>query len=342
MSARIRRCPATLLLSAGCVLALGCGGPKNSITPTVATRELSAPEIDNSPLTLLPGGLVGFARIEATETFRTAFGPSLANLARQLAPLPPSAGFIIERDLTRVYLGLYSIAGVDLAGVAVGRFDESRIRAAAQAQSVPGQAPQAGVLVQSIYAGKVVYTVNNMGFCLLTAQTALFGNETGIRRALDRIREGRAIYRLPNWTKELLDDKQAPLGFGVDLRATALSDSVRSQVPFVEGLEAARVRGNFAAPGLNLAGSLGYPTPDVAASSAQKVNQTRTLLGQAGFFMALLGVTQPIERLEAKPNGTEVDFIASANGVSLGRLLNQVTPTIVAAAKSGLTQTPFR
>lgn len=320
----------------------GCGGNKDSITPTVASRELSAPEIDGNPLALLPGSLVGFARIEAQPTFQTAFGPSLAALARQLAPLPASAGFVIERDLERVFIGAYSMAGADLAGVAIGRFDENQIRMAAQSSNAPGQAPKAGTLVQSLYAGKTVYTVNNMGFCLLTARTALFGNETGIRRALDRIREGRAVNRLPSWTRDLLDEKQAPIGFGVDLRATALSESVSKQVPFVEGLVAARVRGNYAAPGLNLVGSLGYPTPEAAATGAQRVNQTRDLLSQAGFLMSLFGVAQPLERLEAKPNGTEVDFVAAANGTTLGRLITQMTPTILAAAQSGLLQSPAR
>jgi hypothetical protein len=303
---------------------------------------MSAQEIDAAPLALLPGGLVGFARLDAQEVFKTGFGPNLAELARQLAPLPPTAGFVIERDLTRVYLGFYSMAGVDLAGIAQGRFDENQIRSAAQQTSAPGQAPFAGALVQSLYAGRVVYTVNNMGFCLLTAQTALFGNETGIRRALDRIREGRAVNRLPAWTKDLLDDPKVPFAFGVDLRATAPSDSIRQQLPFVEGLEAARVRGNFVAPGLNLAGSLGYPSAEAAASGAQRVNQTRDLLGQAGFFIALLGVAQPLERLEAKANGTEVDFVASANGVTLGRFISQMTPNIVAGARSGLIKNPVR
>jgi hypothetical protein len=321
---------------------VSCGGPQESITPTVAERELSAQEIDGNPLALLPGGLVGFARIEAQPTFNTAFGPNLAALARQLAPLPATAGFVIERDLERVYLGLYSMAGADLAGVAVGRFDENQIRIAAQTPTNPGQAPAAGTLVQSLYAGKTVYTVNNLGFCVLTARTALFGNETGIRRALDRIREGRTAYRLPAWTQDLLDEKQAPLGFGIDWRATALSDSIRTQVPFVEGLEAARVRGNYAAPGLNLVGSLGYPSADIAAIGAQRVNQTRDLLSQAGFLMSLFGVAQPLERLEAKATGTEVDFVAAANGATLGRLIAQVTPTIVAATQSGLLKTPGR
>lgn len=317
---------------------LGCGGAKESIVPTVAAHPLAQAEIDGDPLALLPGGVVGFARIEAPEAFRTAFGPNLLYLAKQLAPLPPSSGFDPERDLERVFLGFYSIQGADLAGVAVGRFDTAAIRTAAQS----ALSPSAGAtLVQSPYAGQLLYTVNNMGFCVLTARTALFGSETGIRRALDRIREGRAQRRLPTWTDDLLDPKQAPLGLGIDLRANALSDTIRQQVPFVEGLEAARARGNFAAPGLNLAASLRYSSTDQANLGAQRVIQTRELLSQAGFLMALFGIAQPIERLEARPKDSEVDVVLSANGVTLGRLISQATPMITAAAKSGMVSNPI-
>lgn len=327
-----------LLSTALLGLGLGCGSTKESIVPTVASRELTAQDIDADPLALLPGGIVGFARLEAPEAFRAAFGPNLAALVRALAPLPPSTGFVVERDLERVFVGLYSIQGVDLSGVAVGRFHEAAIRASAQTAMAPSGNAN---LVQSPYAGRTLYTVNNMGFCVLTPRTALFGSETGIRRALDRIREGRAMRRLPAWTNDLLDSKQAPIGVGVDLRANALSDSVRQQLSFVEGLEAARARGNFAAPGLNLAASLRYPTAEQAKIGAERVTQTRELLAQAGFLMTLFGIAQPIERLEARPNGSEVDVVLAANGVTLGALITQATPLITAAAKSGVVANPI-
>jgi hypothetical protein len=327
-----------LFAAAMLALLLGsCGSTKESITPTVASHELSVREIDADPLALLPGGVVGFARVEIPEAFRAQFGPSLIALVQKLAPLPASTGFVIERDLERVYLGMYSIQGVDLAGVAVGRFDEAAIRAAAQTAATPAANAS---LVQSPYAGRTLYTVNNMGFCVLTSRTALFGSETGIRRALDRIREGRATRRLPSWTNDLVDAKQAPIGVGLDLRANALSDSIRQQVAFVEGLEGARARGNFASPGLNLAASLRYPTPELAATGAQRVTQTRELLAQAGFLMTLFGIAQPIERLEALPNGQEVDVVLSANGTTLGTLITQSIPLITATAKSGLIANP--
>jgi hypothetical protein len=327
-----------LLAVALAVTVLGCAGQKESIVPTLATVELSAQQVDADPLALLPGGLVGFARLEVPEAFRTAFGSSLADLARKLAPLPASTGFVVERDLERVFVGVYSMQGVDLAGVAIGRFDEAAIRAAAQTVTAVGSNQ---ALVQSPYAGRTLYTVNNMGFCILTPRTALFGSEIGIRRSLDRIREGRAFRRLPSWTNDLMDPKQAPIGFGADLRANALADSVRQQAPFVEGLEAARARGNFASPGLNLVASLRYPSGQQASLGAQRVRQMGDLLSQAGFLMKLFGVAQPIERLEARPNGSETDVVVAANGVVLGRLITQATPMILSAARSGMISNPI-
>jgi hypothetical protein len=58
--------------------------------------------------------------------------------------------------------------------------------------------------------------------------------------------------------------------------------------------------------------------------------------------MSLFGVAQPIERLEAKANGTDVDVVATLNGTTLGRLITQLSPTILAAAKSGLLQPSAR
>jgi hypothetical protein len=332
-AATVKICLALLLG----LLVLACGGPKESIVPTVALHELTPQQIDQDPVTLLPGGFVGFARLEASEAFKSPFGASLITLATQLAPLPPSTGFVIDRDLERVFVGLYSMQGVDLAGVAIGKFDEAAIRAAAQTQMATTGAAS---LVLSLYAGRTLYTVSNMGFCILTARTALFGSEIGIRRALDRIREGRAIQRLPAWTKELLDSQQAPIGVGVDLRANVVSESVRRQLGFVDGLDAARARGNFAPPGLNLAASLRYPTAEQAKTGADRVTHTRDMLSQAGFLMTLFGIAQPIERLEARPNGPEVDVVLAANGASLGRLISQATPSITAAAKSGVISNP--
>jgi hypothetical protein len=53
-----------------------------------------------------------------------------------------------------------------------------------------------------------------VGFTVLTSRTALFGNSTGIRRALDRIKEGTAKRELPGWATKIVSQNQAPLAFG--------------------------------------------------------------------------------------------------------------------------------
>ena len=70
--------------------------------------------------------------------------------------------------------------------------DELLIEAAADGSQVT---PLGVPVVRSTYAGRKLYTVANFGFSVLTSHTVLFGNETGIRRTLDRIERG-DVYRL--------------------------------------------------------------------------------------------------------------------------------------------------
>jgi len=46
-----------------------------------------------------------------------------------------------------------------------------------------------------------------------TVRTALFGNQTGIRRALDRIKEGRAKREIPAWAGKVLNQSGVPFAF---------------------------------------------------------------------------------------------------------------------------------
>ncbi len=317
------------------LVCLGCGGPEESITPTVADRELTVEAIDAEPLALLPGGMTGMLRVEVPAIVASGFGSTLIQVAERLAPLPPSTGFRVDRDLHRIVLGLYSIQGVDMAGVAIGRFDTGAIAAAA---SAPSSQPVMGALVQSTYAGRTVYTVNNLGFCVLTPRTALFGNETGMRRALDRIREGRAVRRLPSWATDLLEPSKAPLALGVDLRAQVVPDSFRKQLPFVQSLEAARILGNYQAPGLNLAGSLSYATPDQAAAGASQLLAMKNMVTQYEALLRLIGIAQPFQRLEARTQDHQVEFVAALDATILVRALGLALPLL--GGTSAVTTTP--
>ena len=320
--------PWFLLLLA--VVAGACSKKETIVTPVVAQRPLTAADIDADPLAVLPSGFIGLLRAEIPAVAKSSLGPTVLALANKLAPLPPTSGFVPERDLDRLVLGLYSMQGADVAGLAIGRFNPEAIKNAANTTPTTAQ----GTLVQSPYAGYLLYTVHNVGFCVLSSRTILIGNETGIRRSLDRIHDGRAVHQMPDWTSTLLDPARAPLAFGADLKSSVLPVGLTQQVPFLADLNALRVLGNFEAPGVNLAGSLGYATPERAAQAAGEMLATRDRLSSMGWVMAVIGVSQPIQRLEAKAADREVSFVAALDGAALAKVLILVTPALVSAAAS--------
>jgi hypothetical protein len=118
------------------------------------------------------------------------------------------------------------------------------------------------------------------------------------------------------------------------LKSSVLPVGLTQQVPFLADLNALRVLGNFEAPGVNLAGSLGYATPERAAQAAGEMLATRDRLSSMGWVMAVIGVSQPIQRLEAKAADREVSFVAALDGAALAKVLILVTPALVSAAAS--------
>ncbi|HVJ21504.1 MAG TPA: hypothetical protein VM686_39105 [Polyangiaceae bacterium] len=305
-----------------CVIgALSCCSKQGDvITQTGEGKSLTESDIDRDPLALLPGGAIALSYLDAKQMFASRFGEKLLAIASQQVPLPPSAGFEPRRDLEKTYTGIYSMSGADVAGVAVGRFDKAKIEAAADGT----QKTALGLPVtKSSYAGRTLYTAGNVGFTVLTARTALFGNDTGIRRALDRIKEGRAKRQLPQWMDKLLATPNAPLALGADLTSNPIPDAARSQLPFLEGVKTAAVLGNFQDPGLNLAGTLSYGDAESAQRGAENVVRLRGMLEGYAPFMALLGIPQPVKKLEAKAKEEEVSFVAGVDGEAVGVLLDK-------------------
>jgi len=314
----------------GLIVVHGCAKKETVITPAVAQHQLTAAEIDAEPLAVLPSGFMGLLRAEVPAVASSSLGPTVLALANQWAPLPANSGFKPERDLDRIVIGLYSMQGADVAGVAIGRFDPHAIQRAASSNA---HTPS-GTLVQSPYAGHLLYTVHNAGFCVLSTKTLLIGNETGIRRSLDRIREGRAIRQLPTWTDALLDASKAPIAFGAQFKPGDIPDSVAQQAPFLADLLGLRVLGNFQPPGLNLAGSLGYATPERAQQAAGEMlsSRDRLLSMTMSLLMGVMGIGQPLQRLEATATDKEVSFVAALDGGAVSKILNLAAPVILSGA----------
>lgn len=309
-----------LALSAAAVAsASGCAKQEDVIVRTGEGKGTSAAAIDADPLALLPGNAIGVANVDAQALFESSFGSRLLAIVRARSPLPAKAEFEPSRDLDRVYLGSYSMQGADVAGVAVGRFAPEKIaEAEGELQTVGGKP-----VVKSTYAGRTLYTAGGIGFTVLTARTVVFGNETGIRRALDRIEEGRVKRRLSPWMLEILDKPSAPLTAGADLTGHPLPSAARSELKFLDGIETASLLGNFEPPGLNLAGTLSYADADGAKRGATRMLELHGRLSGYAPFLALLGIPQPVKKLDARPEEDKVRFVMAVDGQAVGVLLEK-------------------
>ncbi|HTQ05608.1 MAG TPA: hypothetical protein VMI54_17215 [Polyangiaceae bacterium] len=317
---------ATFGVFAASALELGCGHKEDVIVKTGADAKLTDAGIDKDPVPLLPGNAIGVLSIDAPALFNSRFGDQVRAVVEKRLPLPASAGFEPKRDLDHVWLGFYSMQGADMAGVAVGRFDPQKIEAAADGtQPTPLGVP----VVKTSYAGRTLYTAGTVGFSVLTQKTALIGNDTGMRRALDRIEEGRARRELPAYMDKLLAASKAPVIGGFDFTSSPLPDATRQELPFLNGINTLSVVGNFDDPGLNLAGTLTYDDADAAQRGAQNLVSMRQLVERYAPFLALLGIRNPVQRLEAEPKDKDVSFVAAIDGAAVAALLDKAQAMLV-------------
>jgi len=309
-----------LLLAIGAASGLACGGGKEVILRTAAGVEATAEDIDQQPLWLLPPGGIGWLHVEVGPVASSELGAYLLSDARARFPLPDAAGFSFERDVVRLSLATYSMQGLDFAGVASGHFDRARIEAAASTAPAGQVAPP---LVRSEYAGRTLFTANGVGFVILTPQTALFGNETGIRRSLDRIAESRVADELPAWVKDLLVTPDAAFSFGADLQGSPLTAALSGRLAALRGATAASGIGNFAPPGINIAGTITHTSHEAARATASALLQTG---GSLNIYGRLFGLGQPIRKLETQAVGENAQVVLAVDGGAVRVLMEKFLP----------------
>jgi len=309
--------------------AAACSGSQETIIRTADGVELTAEDIDREPIALLPSGMVGLASIDAQKLFASQFGDQLLDLVRRLAPLPASTGFEPRRDLQRLYMGLYSMQGIDVAGVAVGAFDQEAIERAAERSD---RTLQGVPIVKSTYGERTLYTAHNLGFVVLTGKTALFGNETGIRRALDRIDEARVRKQIPVWVADLLEVPNASMVAALNLRAQPMTDAAQKKLPFLNGMQSVRVLGNFEPPGVNFAGTAAYQDAGAAQRGEAAMRDYHATLQTLGYFSAWVGLPQPVKRLETQCEDDEVKFVIGIDAQAMGTLLDFAAKALPAPA----------
>jgi hypothetical protein len=326
------------LLAVSLVLT-GCAKKDDVVVESSDRVHVTDADIDKDPVALLPGGAVGITRVDVPQVFRSQFGPRLLSVVNARIPLPPSAGFDPQRDLSALYIGVYSMEGANSAGVAVGTFNPSAIDAAADGTTMT---PLGAPLVKTNYTGRTIYVSRNVGFAVLTANTVVFGDETGIRRVLDRVSEGRAQHDLPAWIDSVLTTPNAALALAFDFTGQAPVQSLVKTLPFLSGVKTARALGNFEAPGMNFVGSLTYPDAQTAQTAAASILNINQMVSSYGFLMSLAGIGNPIQKLDATAVGSDAQFALSlqANAVqwALGQLIDRLSATQTAVPAQSSTQ----
>ncbi|MCL2447363.1 MAG: hypothetical protein FWD17_00295 [Polyangiaceae bacterium] len=224
-------------------------------------------DIDADPVALLPAGPVLVGSLDARAAHANAeLGPTLARLAATTAPIGEDAGFVPSRDVDRVVVGVYGGTPAAWVTVMVGRFDAAKLAAATHS-------PTGAPIVASVYGGFVTHAADRTTYVPLTAHTLLSGSADGIHRTLDRLADPHEARQIPPWMSETLATPGAQLVVAADLQTDPVASATvgSSRLPWVQHLQAARISANFASPGLNVAGTLTYPTEAEAATAGEEL-----------------------------------------------------------------------
>lgn len=262
------------------VASSGCGGADDNLI-LIAGQPIDPLTIDRDPLALLPGKPVILGYLDAVEMFRSNLGSDVNQIVTMILPLGPESNFVPARDVKKVYGGIYAMQGADFCAVLQGDFDVAAIRRAADARTmVASKVP----LVRSRYSEMDLYTAGNVGFVVLSPHTILTGNDTGMRRALDRLRREKLTRSLPKWMVELSNTQGAAFTLAADFGGQSAVDAATQKMPFLVGLQKVRLIGNFKDPGINMAGSFTYADTPSAAAGAVQLADLQKLTG----FMSLL------------------------------------------------------
>lgn len=319
----------SLLVSACALGTSACGG---SDTLVLASGQRVDPaKLDADPVSILPAGALMFGYIDAAVLFKSNLGPDVSNMVQTLLPLGAESNFVPTRDVTKIFAGTYAMQGADFCAVVQGSFDTDAIRRSVDARAVS----LAGVpLTKSRYAETDLYTAGNIGFTLLTAHTVLSGNETGMRRALDRIRTGKLTRAVPEWMTALGRTPGATFALAGDFGAASPGGAALQSMPFLSGANAIRLIGNFQSPGMNFAGTLSFNDEQGASASNSQLESLKSLSP----FMSLLsaiGLGISIPPIQSAQSGKDVGFTIAMDEGTARTLLRKGGDVLRSVVKVG-------
>lgn len=299
------------------VSVLGCGGGADGVTLKAPGSETA---IDDDPVALLPGSPVAIGSVDLAAFFtNSGFGKAIGVLIDTTVPLGEESKIVPSRDMKKVVWGSYSFQGADVVAVVRGEFNDVELKRHAETKT---PVKNGALLVMSRYSDHDLFTVNNTGFCILTPRTALVGTEGGIRRALDRVKDGRVKRDAPMWMLQELATEGAEFTIAGDFLNQPGSQEVLKQLPvgWLNGMSQLRVEGDFKAPGVNLTATLTY-LDEAKAQSASAQMQAQTHLAKMAGVMGL-PVPQNIA-IKADKADVHVSFSVDEAGI---RALAEMAP----------------
>jgi hypothetical protein len=323
-------------------VAFAAGCSSNALVPW-GGRKIDASVIDADPILVLPADVVLLAYLDLQAAFRSSLSADVAALVSTFIPLGPDSNFVPTRDAARIYGGVYAMQGLDFAGIMQGNFDLASIARSADARAAAGGASP---LVKTRYADCDIYTISNVGFCALSPQTMLLGNETGIRRGLDRLRKRVLTRAIPPWMfaevglpgtafglvgdfgAESVYDTDADGRFSKRPTAAAASgipalDLASGSFPFLQGVKLLRARGTFSPPGANIVGAVTYETEERAnVAVGQLANVGNVSPGMA--LLLSIGVGASIANPTVARAGRDVAFVEPVDERLLRVVLQQL------------------
>jgi hypothetical protein len=216
----------------------------------------------------------------------------------------------------RVTFASYSYQGIDVAAIVIGRFDSAKIKLVASSQT---PTKGGGALVVSQYAGRDVYTVNNVGFTLLSDTRAIVGTEQGIRRVLERIKDKRVKRDIAPWMISTLETPGAAFAVAADFASQPLpAELTKNAAPqLVNNLKAARLVATFK-DGVQLGGSITYAESASAEGSAAVLRQSMSYAK----YLAVFGIS--LKNVDIKVEKTDVQVSLLVDDQSLRAILATV------------------
>lgn len=318
--------PRLALLAAITLGACG-GGNANQPAPTLATSSaqpnappLTAAALEADPLGLFPSGALGMFSVDLRAFYTSqSAGPIAAQVAEKYFPIGAEAGFSASRDLDRAMGGIYSMQGADVLATLVGRFDEVKIRAAADGKT---QLRGGGLLVASTYAGRTMYTVADAGFAVLTPHLVLAGTKTTIKRALDRIRDQRLSHDAPAWMLQTLATPGAAAALALDTKSMPLANFTGGfPLKGTDGMTALRLLANFQPPGMHVAGAATYADEAHAQAGAAGLS---ALFSSTAFNVATSAFGLAIRDPKITPAKNDAQISFAVDDASLRALISRL------------------